>query len=60
MRIKKVGLMLTTLKRNWGYKIGKITQVVRDLAINEEKGPSVEAMFGVDTTPQETIDYWGE
>lgn len=82
--------------------VGEIMQVVRGLAINAEKGPSVEAMFGVpsdyrylfvsrnyvfydiesdairviniynekedfmwilfgvDTTPQETIDYWGE
>ena len=82
--------------------VGEITQAIRGLAINEEKGPSVEAMFGVpsdyryifvsknyvfydvesdairviniynekedfmwllfgvDTTSQETINYWGE
>ena len=82
--------------------VGEITQAIRGLAINEKKGPSVDAMlgvpsdyryifvsknyifydiegdfirviniynekedfmwllFGVDTTSQETIDYWGE
>ena len=99
--------MKSTIAAQFGSKkakeiVGKITQAVRDLAINEEKGPSVEAMFGVpsdyryifvsknyvfydvesdsikviniynekedfmwllfgvDTMPQETIDYWGE
>lgn len=82
--------------------VGKITGAIRGLAENEQKGPSVENMFGVtsdyryifvsknyvfytieeecikiiniynekedfmwllfgiDTTPQETIDYWKE
>ena len=82
--------------------VGQITKAIRGLAINEKKGSSVEAMygvpsdyryifvsknyvfydiendairviniynekedfmwllFGIDTTLQETIDYWGE
>lgn len=82
--------------------VGKITNCIRGLADNEQKGPSVESMFGVpsdyryiyvsknyvfyniesdciriiniynekedfmwllfgvDTTPQETRDYWGD
>lgn len=82
--------------------VGKITNAIRGLVDNEQKGPSVENMFavssdyryifvsrnyvfysvesdciriiniynekedfmwllfGVDTTPQETIDYWDE
>ena len=96
-----------TITAKYGSKkakeiVGEIMQAVRGLAINAEKGPSVEAMFGVpsdyryifvsknyvfcdieddavrviniynekedfmwllfcvDTTSQETIDYWGE
>lgn len=82
--------------------VGNITGAIRGIAYNEQKGPSVERMFGVDsdyryifvsnnyvfysiesdciriinmynekedfmwqlfgvdTTPQETIDYWNE
>lgn len=82
--------------------VGSITEAIRGLAADEQKGPSVEKMFevacdyryifvsknyvfysidsdcikiiniynekedfmwllfGVDTTPQETIDYWNE
>ena len=52
--------MLTTLKRNWGYKIGKIKYTPDAADKLRDMKSTIAALFGVDTTPQETIDYWGE
>ncbi len=51
-----------------------ITDAIKGLALYEKKGPAVSdlfdvvtdyrylfvKLFGVDTTPQETIEYWDE
>ena len=39
--------------------IKSITDAIRGLCDYEEKGSEVW-MFGVDTTPQDTTDYWEE
>ena len=103
----KLRAIKATIASQYGSKKAKeivkeITQAIRGLMINEEKGPSVEAMFGVpsdyryifisknyvfygieddtirviniynekedfmwlmfgvDTTPQDTLSYWKE
>lgn len=40
--------------------VGSIVSAIRGLTDYEESGPTVEGMFGVDTTPQETLTYWKE